>query len=100
VFVGFPGVPEVDLGAFHAGGLLAAPVGGEDLPVDDHIGQPVGLGAFQRLVQGRGLVGEALDLRSSMMPVVKIDAVERIMRTTTPRSVADFIPANRAAMRA
>jgi hypothetical protein len=32
VLVGFAGVPQVDLVALDAGGLLQAPVGGEDLP--------------------------------------------------------------------
>lgn len=39
-FVGLPGKPQVDLCALHACGLLAAPVGGEDLPAQDHIGHP------------------------------------------------------------
>jgi len=50
--------PQVDLLALDAGGLLAAPVGGEDLPVEDHVGQALILGPVGGVVQVRGLVGE------------------------------------------
>jgi hypothetical protein len=40
--VGFPGVPQVDLFPFDTQGFLATPVSGEDLPVEDHIREPVG----------------------------------------------------------
>jgi hypothetical protein len=61
VFVGFSGVPEVDGFAFHAGGLLVAAVGGEDLAVQDQVGQTLLCGLFQGFVQVRGLLGEDFD---------------------------------------
>lgn len=61
VFVGFPGVPQVDLFPFDTHGFLAAAVSGEDLPVEDHVGQSVGLGPFQGFVQIWCLVSEHID---------------------------------------
>jgi hypothetical protein len=61
VFVGFAGVPQVDLFAFHAGGLLSTAISREDLSVEDHIGQALLLGPSQGFVQVRGLVGEHTD---------------------------------------
>lgn len=61
MFVGFPGVPQVDLGAFHADGLRGTPIGGEDLPVQDHVGHALSLGAFQGFVHVRGLIGKNTD---------------------------------------
>lgn len=61
VFVGFPGVPQVDLFPFGTHGFLATAVGGEDRPVKDHVGQPVGLGLLQGFMQIRCLLGEHLD---------------------------------------
>ena len=40
---------------------LFAPVAGDDLPVQDHMGQALVLGPPQRLVQVRGLAGEYRD---------------------------------------
>jgi len=47
---GFAGVPPVDLLAFHAGGLLVEAIGGEELAVEDDVGESVVLGLFQRFV--------------------------------------------------
>src|SRR6266480_1351742 len=51
VGVRLAGVPQVDDLAFDADGWLFAPVGGDDLPVQDHMGQALVLGPLQRLVQ-------------------------------------------------
>lgn len=57
-FVCFAGVPPVDLLAFHAGGLFVEAVGGEDLAVEDDVGQAVLPGLPQCFVQVRGVLGE------------------------------------------
>ena len=59
--VGLAGVPQVDDLAFHADGLLPAPVGGDDLAVQDHVREALVPGPFQRLAQLRGLFGEHRD---------------------------------------
>ena len=53
-----PGVPQVDDLAFDADGRLFAPVAGDDLPVQDHVGKALVPGPLQRLAQFRGLLGE------------------------------------------
>jgi hypothetical protein len=47
--VRFPGILQIDALAFDAGRLVAAPVGGEDLAVQDHVCQSDCFGAFQHL---------------------------------------------------
>jgi hypothetical protein len=42
----------------HAGGLLAASVGGEEFPVEDHEGQALSLGSVEGVVHVGGLLGE------------------------------------------
>jgi hypothetical protein len=59
--VGLAGVPQVDDLAFYADGWFFAPVGGDDLAVQDDVGEFLVFGAFQGLVQVRGLAGEDLD---------------------------------------
>ena len=59
--VGFSGVPQVDLFSFDTKGFLATAVSGEDLPVEDHIREPVGLGLLQGFMQIWRLVGEHID---------------------------------------
>src|SRR6266513_2563808 len=54
VGVRLPGVPQVDDLAFHADGGFFAPVGWDDLAVQDHVREPLVFGAFQRLVQVSG----------------------------------------------
>src|SRR5436189_668347 len=46
---------------FHAEDRLLAPVGRDDRPVQDHVGEALVLGPFQRLAQAGGLAGENLD---------------------------------------
>jgi hypothetical protein len=58
VGVGLAGVPQVDDLAFHANGRLFAPVGRDDLAVQDHVREPLVFGSFQRLVQVRSLLCE------------------------------------------
>lgn len=58
---GFAGEPGVDGFAFHAGGLDAAPIGVEDLAVEDEVGDAVGDGAVQCLVEAGGLAGQDVD---------------------------------------
>src|SRR6266571_551826 len=60
VAVSFSGVPQVDDLAFDADGGFFAPVGGDDLAVQDHVGESGVFGPFQGLVQVRGLFGEDL----------------------------------------
>ena len=50
------GVPQVDGLALGADGFLPAPVGGDDFAVQDHMGQAVVVGPFQRLTQIGGQV--------------------------------------------
>ena len=53
VLVSLSGVPRVDLGACDAGGLLAQPVAGKQLAVQDEVGGAGVVGALQGLVQVR-----------------------------------------------
>jgi hypothetical protein len=59
--MGLAGIPQIDDLAFHAGGRLLAPVGGDDLAVQDHVRQALGRGPFQSLVQVRGLLSQHQD---------------------------------------
>ena len=59
--MGLSGVPGVDLFAFHAGGLGAAPVGVEDLAVQDQMRDALIQGSLQGLVEVEGAVGEDVD---------------------------------------
>src|SRR5690242_6395937 len=61
VGVRLPGVPQVDDLAFHTDGRLLAPVGRDDLAVQDHVREPLVFGAFQRLAQVRSLLCQDLD---------------------------------------
>ena len=61
VLVGLAGVPGVDGFALDADGLLGAAVGGDQGAVQDHIGQSLGVGAVQRLVQIGGLSRQDVD---------------------------------------
>lgn len=58
MLVRFTGIPSVDLLTFHAGGLLGEAVGGEDLAVENDVGQAVLLGLQYCFVQVRGSLGE------------------------------------------
>jgi hypothetical protein len=58
VSVRLAGIPQVDDLAFHADGWLLAPVGGDDLPVQDHVGKTLIPGSLQRLAQLWGLFGQ------------------------------------------
>src|SRR5215468_3648810 len=54
VGVCLPGVPQVDDLAFHADGGFFAPVGRDDLPVQDHVRKSLAPGPLQRVGQARG----------------------------------------------
>lgn len=58
VGLGFAGVPEVDLLAFDAGGLLRAAIGGDDDSIQYEVEQAPLAGLFQGLVEVGGLAGE------------------------------------------
>jgi hypothetical protein len=51
-------VPQVDRFAFDAQGFLATAIGGEDFPVEDHVGRALVLGPLQGVVQVWCLPGE------------------------------------------
>ncbi len=61
VGMGLAGVPQVNDIAFHADGLLLAPVGGDDRTVEDHMRIALGRGPLQRRAQLGGLVCEHRD---------------------------------------
>jgi hypothetical protein len=58
---GLSGVPGIDLFAFDADGFRAAPVGVEDLPVQDQMRDAVLGGSGQGLVEVGSLLGEDVD---------------------------------------
>jgi hypothetical protein len=60
VLAGLTGVPGVDPDAFDAGGLLAEPVAGKQLAIQDEVGGAVILGALQGLVQVRACAASTL----------------------------------------
>jgi len=53
-----PRIPQVDDLALEADGRLFAPVAGDDLPVQDHVREPLVPGPLQRLAQVGGLPGQ------------------------------------------
>lgn len=68
--VGLTRIPGVDLFALHAGGLEEAPVGVEDLAIQDQVWQAVGHGMVQSFTQVGRLGGEHVD-RLVQVPVGK-----------------------------
>src|SRR5262249_53471377 len=77
---GLPRIPLVDRFAFHADGFHAAPVGVEDLAVQDQVPDAVGRGLLQGLVQVGGASGQDLDA------LVQV-AVARGRRQSEPQGV-------------
>jgi hypothetical protein len=59
--VGLAGIPQVDDLALDTAGGFFAPVAGDDLAVQDHMGKALLSRSFQRLAQFWGLRGEHLD---------------------------------------
>jgi len=64
VSMGLPRVPQVDDLAFDADSRLLAPVGRDDLPIQDHVREPLALGPLQRLAQIRGFAASTAMISS------------------------------------